>query len=299
MAVSFFKMSALRIDLARNLEAGFDNYQEVIAGGYADFAAPLLEDGETAPDVSFQVELMKRAVAGNRRRLETFDGGVVEQIHEDDKVRDELGRRHTAVAGKMRRMRDICRGMHGPESLRRVGLDKEPEKGSMNLYQQGLAIKTSLERVGSPPSGGTDLSLEPVLEIKTGEGVDPPSVQLAAQLEPELSELGELIASRHQENRRSADVRSRRRRVLREFDRDVRAIVRTAQGMFRLAGRDDLAARFRPILRRVLRRLRKVRAEEAAAQAAEAAAGKAAAEKAGEKASGEPAETAKSSEQTA
>ena len=290
MAVSFFKMSAIRIDLARNLEAGFDNYQEVLASGYADFAAPLLEDGETAPDVSFQVELMKRAVAKNRRRLETFDGGVVEQIHEDDKVRAELARRHAAVAGKIRRMRDVCRGMHGPKSLRRVGLRKEPEKGSMNLYQQGLAIKASLEN--------TDLGLDSVLEIATGEGVERPSVQLAKQLEPELSELGGLIASRHQENRRSADVRSRRRRVLKDFDRDVRAIVRTAQGMFRLAGRDDLAARFRPILRRVLRRLNKVQAEEAQAEAADQAAETATAEVAGSAESGETPATA-ASDQTA
>ncbi len=292
MAVNFFRMSALRIDLARNLEAGFDNYQSVLAGGYVDFATPLLEDGETAPDISFQVELMKRAVVRNRRRLETFDGGVVEQIHEDDKVRDELARRHTAVAGKIRRMRDICRGLHGRKALRRVGLRKEPEKGSMNLYQQGLSIKASLEN--------TDLGLEQVLEIATGEGVDPASVQLASQLDPELSELGELIASRHQENRRSADVRSRRRQALLDFDRDVRAIVRTAQGMFRLAGRDDLAARFRPILRRVLRRLNKARAEEAAAETAGAAAAtEAAAGAAGAgEATAEPSQAA-SSEKTA
>ncbi len=31
----------------------------------------------------------------------------------------------------------------------------------------------------------------------------------------------------------------------------MRAIVRMAQGLFRLAGRDDLAERFRPILRRL------------------------------------------------
>ncbi len=263
MTVEFSKMSALRIDLAHNLEAGFDNYMEVIAGGYADFAAPLLEDGETAPDVSFQVELMKRAVVHQRERLETFDGGIVEQTHEDEKVRAEIDKHHGAVDGKMRRMRDFCRGMYGDEGVGRVGLKKQPPRGSWNLYQRGLVVKAGLKR--------TDLGLKPLLEIKTGEGVDPPSVQLAAQLDPELTELGKLVTDRHQENRRAADVRSRRRQVIVDFDRDIRAVVRTAQGMFRLAGRDDLAARFRPILRRVLRRLNKAQAEEAAAEAAEAA----------------------------
>ena len=41
-----------------------------------------------------------------------------------------------------------------------------------------------------------------------------------------------------------------------------------AQGMFRLVGRDDLAERFRPALRRIVRRIKKAEAQAAAAQAA-------------------------------
>ncbi len=51
--------------------------------------------------------------------------------------------------------------------------------------------------------------------------------------------------------------------MIREFDFHVRGIVRMAQGMFRLAGRDDLARRIRPILRRVLRKLEDQKAKEA------------------------------------
>ncbi len=58
----------------------------------------------------------------------------------------------------------------------------------------------------------------------------------------------------------------------------MRAIVRTAQGMFRLAGRDDLAERFRAILRRVSRKTRK--AEDKAAAADQTAATPAEAESA-------------------
>ena len=223
MALKFSKMSARRIDLARNLEAGFTNYQEALAGGYVDFATPLLEEGETAPDVSFHVELMKRGVARGRRRLQNFDGGVVEQTHEDEKVRDELEGRHDAVDGKMRLARHLCRGLYGQKGVDRVGLKEEPPRASAQLYEQGLVVKASLEN--------PDLGLEPLIEIKTGEGVATLSEQLAAQLEPELSELGELVTDRHEENRKAADLRSRRRSVLQEFDRDVRAIVRTAQGL--------------------------------------------------------------------
>ena len=68
--------------------AGFDNYLEEI--GYDSFVAPLLEEGETPPDVRFQLELIKRGVARSRRRLASFDSPLLEQTHEDAKVRAEI-----------------------------------------------------------------------------------------------------------------------------------------------------------------------------------------------------------------
>ena len=62
MAPKFSEMTALRVDLARNLEAGFDNYKEEIAAGYDRFVTPLLAEGDEPPDVRFQMELMKRGL---------------------------------------------------------------------------------------------------------------------------------------------------------------------------------------------------------------------------------------------
>ena len=262
MALKFSEMTALRVDLARNLEAGFDNYQEEIARGYGEFVAPLLEEGETAPDISFQVELMKRSVARSRRRLASFDSPLIEQTHEDARVRAEIELRQLAVNSKLRQLRHVCRGLFGEAGVARVGLKEEPPTSTIRLHEHAKTVKESLELLDSPPSGGTALGLAPLLELDLGESVATPAVQLASQLEPELSRLGELVGDRHQENRKSADVRSRRRTAIEEFDRDIRAVVRSAQGMFRIAGRSDLAARFRPLLRRALRRTKKAEVEQ-------------------------------------
>ena len=261
MAPKFSEMTALRVDVARSLEAGFDKYLEEIAVGYGTFVTPLLEEGEDAPDVRFQLELLKRGVVRSRRRLEDLDDGVVEQSHEDAKVRAELDLRLDAVDDKLRLVRHTCRGLYGADGVVRTGLKGEPPRGASRLYEHGKTVKASLEN--------PELGLEPRLELELGEGVEPPQVQLAKQLEPELSELGELVGDRHEEDRKSADVRSRRRQVIREFDHDVRAIARTTQGLLRLAGRDDLAERFRPILRRIVRRLKKAQAEEDGDQTAQ------------------------------
>ena len=79
--------------------------------------------------------------------------------------------------------------------------------------------------------------------------------QLASQLDPELRQLAELVDGRHNERKKSTNVRLQRQQVIREFDFHIRGIVRRAQGMFRLAGRDDLGKRMRPLLKRVLRKL--------------------------------------------
>ncbi len=257
MALKFSEMSALRIDLAHNLEAGFDHYLDTIADGYGAFVTPLLEEGETAPDIRFQLELLKRGVAHRRLRLEILDGGVVGQSLDDAKVRAEIGRRMGRVDGKIRLVRHFCRGYFGAHGVRRTGLKGEPPRGAWRLYKHGQTVKASLLN--------PDLGLQPLIELELGEGTETPQAQLANQLEPELTELGELVDGRHQENRKSADVRSRWRLELHGFDHDVRATVRTTQGLLRLAGRDDLAERFRPILRRIVRRIQKAQAEEAEA----------------------------------
>ncbi len=246
MALKFSEMAARRVDLARNLEAGFDNYKEEIAAGYETFVVPLLAEGETAPDVRFEMELMKRGVARSRQRLASFDTPILEQKHEDAQVSAEIDRRKEAVEVKLRGVRHVCRGMFGEPGVTRIGLKEEPPFSAFRLWEHGKTAKDSLAR--------PDLGLEPVIKIETGEGVATPAAQMSTQLEPELGELGELVGNRHQANRKGADVRSRRQQALAEFDRDVRGIVRTAQGMFRLAGRHDLAERFRPLLKRIARK---------------------------------------------
>ncbi len=259
MALKFSEMVTLRFDLARNLEAGFDNYTEEISNGYSSYVSPLLEEGEVAPDIGLQLQLMKRSLAQGRERLKNFNDPVFVQTHEEARVRAELERRQNALDAKIRLARHICRGFYGRAGVERLGLKEDPPRSAPRLHEHGVTVKASLEK--------PDLGLEPLMSIDTGEGVAPPQAQIAAQLEPELSELGELVGERHQENRRTTDVRLQRKRAIQEFDRELRAVVRTTQGLFRLAGRDDLAERFRPILQRVVRRIRKAQADEAAAEA--------------------------------
>ncbi len=259
MALKFPEMCAVRTDLALKLEATFENYLEEISQGYAAYLSPVIADGEPEIDARHQLVLLRRKVQHHRQRIDAIDEGVIEQIHSDKKVRAELEQRTNAVDGKLRQVRSAYRGFYGIDNLGRVGLQGAFNRGAVRLHRQGLTVKASLEN--------RDLGIEPLLELEleSKEGENPSvALQLAAQLDPELTRLGELLDERHQEYSKTTGVRLQRQAVIRDFDDNIRGIVRMTQGMFRLAGRGDLASRIRPTLQRVLRKLDDQEAEEAA-----------------------------------
>ncbi len=100
-----------------------------------------------------------------------------------------------------------------------------------------------------------DLGLQPQIELDLGDGVPAPTAQLAGQLEGQLQQLSDRVKARHRERRKVVGLRLHRQILIQEFDRGIRGIVRIAQGISRLAGREDLGKRFRPILQRTLRQL--------------------------------------------
>ncbi len=296
MKPKFSETSAVRTDLAGRIEAALDNYLEAIARGYGAYLAPALEEGEPEIDVRHQLVLLARRVRHHRGRVESLDRGVLEQIQGDEKVRAELEHSAGAVDAKMRLVRSAYRGFYGRDNLARVGLAGDFPRGVVRLHQHAVTVKTSLE---SP-----ELVLEPLLDL----GLDDPerasvAARLARQLDPELTRLGELLDERHQASIRTLDARLQRQEVIREFDHHIRGVVRLAQGMFRLAGRNDLALRIRPILRRVLRKLDDQEAAEQAEgdQAQDEQAEAQAAPEGGEAGADEAAETAEAatSEETA
>ncbi len=256
MAQKFSEMIALRVDLAFSVEAGFKSYLDEIAGRYADFLASVVRNAEEGLDAVYHMVLLRRSVKRLRLELEQLDESIVEQTHEDDKVRAEATRRRDAVDAKLRQVRSTCRGIYGPESLKRIGIAGLFPRGSARLHRLGLLVQSNLKQ--------PDLGVEPLLKLSFGEDVPNAPAQLAGQLEPELEQLGTLVQLRHRERTKTVGLRLHRREQLEEFDDGIRGIVRIAQGMSRLAGHDELGKRFRPILSRTLRKLKEQEAEEGA-----------------------------------
>ncbi len=254
MAENFSEMITTRVDLAHSLEAGFDSYLGDLADGYQRYLAPVVKDEEPALDPGYQIRLLRRSVQRHRLRLEKHDARVVKQAQEIAIASAGVNKCRDTVDAKLRAVRSTCRGIYGSASLPLIGVVGIFPRGAARLHRLGLTVKSNLEK--------PDLGFEPRIELDLGEGVPTPTAQLAAQLGDQLRELSDRVESRHRERRLVVGLRLRRQLLIQEFDRGIRGIVRIAQGISRLAGREDLGSRFRPILRRTLRQLDEQASEE-------------------------------------
>ena len=247
MAEIFSEMITTRVDLAQSLEAGFDNFLGDLAGGFGRYLAPVVKKDEPELDPGYQMVLLRRSVRRHRLDLEKLDAKVVKQAQEMAKASAAVTRSRDAVDSKLRAVRSTCRGIYGEEGVTQIRVDGLFPRGAARLRSFGLTVQSNLEQ--------PDLGLEPRIELDLGEDVPAPTVQLASQLEGELTQLGDLVELRHQEREKVTGLRLHRQKLIAEYDTGIRGIVRIAQGISRLAGREDLGRRFRPILRRTLRKL--------------------------------------------
>ncbi len=238
MRIQISQRVTRRIKLAFELGGGIDAYLPEIAQGYGEFFAPVLAEGETVFDTKAQLVLLRRSIDWNRTTLEELDWGVVGQVYDDDKTREEVARLMATVEGKLRTVRRSLHGIFSRDAVIRVGLNERFPHNPEAMYRRARAVQLGLEN--------PDLGLEPVVAFSLQEDARA-TADLATHLEPEVSDLERVVESRAKEFRETVDAQSRRRQTIRTFDRNVGAIVRITQGIFRAAGREDLAARFRRI----------------------------------------------------
>ncbi len=239
MAVKITQMVALRAAMAQRFEIGIDAYLDEISDGYADYLSPVLEEGETVFDTRAQLVLLRRRIAWHREALEELEQSVLEQEVGNVKTSQQIESLKDGVDAKLRSVRSMFRGTFGLEHLGRVGLKGAFPRRAKALARRAQVVKHALEN--------PDMGLGRVLAFDKDESTE--RARMAKRLEPELGALVEILDARYPQSSETVDVKSRRRQQVADFDYHVRAILKMIQGMFKLAGRPDLAAQFRWILR--------------------------------------------------
>ncbi len=236
MAVKITQMVGLRASMAQRFEIGIDAYLDEISGGYADYLAPVLEEEEAVFDTRSQLVLLRRRIAWHREALEALEQSVLEEEIGNVEIRQQIETLQQKLDAKLRSVRSLFRGTFGLKHFGRFGLQGAFPHRAKALARRAQAVKHALEY--------PDHGLERVLPL--GEDERTLRADMAINLEPELGSLVELLETRSpKKSSVTADVKSRRRQLVADFDYHVRAILKMIQGMFRLAGRPDLANQFR------------------------------------------------------
>ncbi len=266
MTLKISEMISQRLDLANVLVAGIDTSLDEVGSGFDDYFAPVLAEGEEPFDARRQLVLIRRKVVGRRETLVALNADVVAQIHDKSKVRVDVDDLADVVVDKLRSVRHTCRGLFGPDGVARSGLRGRFPERPLRVHERAELVQTSLRN--------PDLGLKPRLKVvaTNGDGEEEKGLtpaDLAEELEPEVTLLGEALKARYAENREEMSARSLRRRGIEDFDKEIRALVSIVRGIFQLAGREDLAERFSTALRRYTRRSKKDETEPAPAPEAE------------------------------
>lgn len=254
MTLKISEQISQRRDLGNDISAGIDAAIEDVSSGFGEYLSPVVAEGEEQIDTRHQLVLIRRRVDGHVNDLDALDAGVVEKVHDTDKARLDVDGLSDFVVSTMRSVRHTVRGAFGPDGVARTGLRGRFPSRPLRVYERGRLVQTSLRN--------PDLGLKPALKVvakgegqveEEGPGLKPSD--LAAEFEPALTQLGDTLKARYADKREDIDARYLRQNGIKTFDRHIRGIVRILQGIFVLAGRDDLARRFTTRLPRFIRRL--------------------------------------------
>lgn len=249
MSLKISEMILQRKDQAKDLSAGVSACIDEIAAGYSAYLTHAVGEGEPPVDTRQQLELVQRSIGLELEALEGRDDKVVDKHRDNTMGSQDINVVADKVVAKMRYVRNACRAF-GPDGMERSSTKDEFPSRPLKIYERADMMQTSLR--------SSDLGLKPKIEIAGSDGdlsgIAPDPLKLADLLEPEKSELGELLNERYLDKRQGLDFRSYRQKGIRKFDKNMRGLVRIIQGTLLLAGRDDLVDRFSTKLRRFTRR---------------------------------------------
>jgi hypothetical protein len=216
-------------------------------------ALPVVEDRlrevltgeETLPDVRLLATLLGRFRVGGTQRLTAADNAHDEELANDNEPRQRRDVAGERVHGKLVHVRRIADGLFGPERSGEVlgtSGPTAPVTEGERLWRQAEDTANRLEAPGFTAQATTTSSVQ----------FDP--AQLAAELRSDNAAFREALDAVALEQRRAEASLQAKDARLTEATRIDAACARIYVGLFLLADRRDLAARFLRALRRTRRR---------------------------------------------
>ena len=235
---------ARRVKLSLELEEALATNAEEIAAAHAELVSPVLEPGESVPDVAATLDCYRRVLALAREVMVAADLLYLAGFEDDARlcgVRDSL---LAAISKSLSRIRRTCMGWLGRRGLAPLGLAKAVAQGQAVVEQAEKVLRCLLEYQPDPDDG-------PLTGAPDFKGW---LTTLAEDLQPQLMEVAS-TSEALEEVRDGAKPRTEERRTkIDEFDRHYLSIGRCAEATLRMTGRHEEADRIHPSTRKLDRK---------------------------------------------
>lgn len=233
-------MVTRRVKLATELEGALAVHGPAAAAGLDEFYAPVADDG-TAVDAATHFELLRRKVAWWRERLTGLDLAHQEKLAELDELRGREAELAKTVYGLLVNLRRTSRGLLEEGDLVTLGLAGTVAQDPVTVARQAEKV---LQRFQAGEAAVRSPAWPEAREMLAA---------MAGRLGPELKALAKTTKALKGAQRKVESAAARKRRGIKEFDRQYLWIAKTAEMLFRMAGLEDVADRVQPRVRRLHR----------------------------------------------
>ncbi len=212
-----------------------------VGASLGEYFSPVLEEGETLPDLTATIELYGRKLESYGDAMVAADEEYLAELARFDEVEAEGLVPTRKLKDKILSLRSTCQGLFGEETLGPLALDFNLAQDVRGVLRQGEIIRRRV--AASEQELTSERWIEGSLDRETS----------AQELDPEIEEL-RVVVKRLVEQRKQVDIaKVRKDDTLEEFDRNDIPIVRVVEATFRVAGKTRLADRIRPTVRQLTR----------------------------------------------
>ncbi len=229
------KMVTDRSADASLLSAASDIFMREVSPALNGTLSPFVGEGEPVPELTTLPVLASRLVNQRLDHLVEADKANIDAragLIEPRKRRDEA---FSQANDTVYRVRDVCRGLYGPELCARIVPDdgRIPQRPKAFLHMGEHVLERLRDAERSLPS-------------QTLVGIEVERVELSTNFEADLEELDEALDEVDVKSREAEITQTVKNEAMREFNVTFSAAVKLLEASAVLAGKPELAERVRP-----------------------------------------------------